>query len=97
MQRIINYLLAFLMALFLVSFIFVVSTWAQPYLSAPLWWKGRAVQLWTLWATDEAGMPMRPLLRFTSFDACYAAGLRHGFTMGETADCLMYRIGDFEK
>lgn len=89
MQRIVQALLGLMIALVILGILYVAAMSAQP--------RWRAVQLWTLWATDEASLPLRPLRRFTSFDACYAAGLRHGFTMGETASCLMYQIGDFDK
>jgi len=56
----------------------------------------RAVQRWTLWATNDAGMPLTALLRFTSLDACYWASLRFGLTKGETATCLPYMVGDFK-
>lgn len=85
----VEWTLALLLLLAIAALIFVVTTarvHAQP----------RPVQLWTLWQTDEDGAPTRALLRFTSLDACIAASYRHGFTTGETATCLPYRLGDFK-
>lgn len=89
MKNIVEWALAILLLLAAIALIFVVTTArvnAQP----------RPVQLWTLWATDADGVPQRALLRFTSLDACIAISYRHGFTTGETATCLPYRLGDFK-
>jgi hypothetical protein len=84
MTRLINWIIGTLAAVVFVGILASMAT-GQP----------RPVQLWTLWQTDEQGVPVKALLRFTSLDGCIGASYRHGLVIGETAICLPYRIGDF--
>ena len=88
----IEWVCAILLLLAFAGLIFAVTTaHSEEYIPLS---KPRAVQLWTLWVSVD-NVPTTPLLRFVSLDACIAASYRHGFTTGETATCLPYRLGDF--
>jgi len=84
MIRRINWIIGILAAVVFVGML-ASMTAAQP----------RPVQLWTLWQTDEQGVAIKAILRFTSLDGCIGASYRHGLHTGETATCLPYQLGDF--